>query len=49
MALKMLILIFGLITLSEEDTALKMEAVCSSRTLVSVYKSIQCYNPEDQH
>jgi hypothetical protein len=26
-----------------------MEAVCSSKTLVSTYKSTWCYNPEDQH
>jgi hypothetical protein len=29
--------------------AIKMEAVCSSEMLVSTYKSIQHYNPEDQH
>jgi hypothetical protein len=28
---------------------LKMEAVCSSRTLISTYKSIWCYYPEYQH
>jgi hypothetical protein len=28
---------------------LKMEAVCSSETLVSICKFTQCYNPEDQH
>jgi hypothetical protein len=30
-------------------SALKMEAICSSETLVSTYKSTQYYNPEDQH
>jgi hypothetical protein len=30
-------------------TALKVEAVCSSKTLVSTYKSTKHYNPEDQH
>jgi hypothetical protein len=27
----------------------KMEAVCSSKTLISTYKSTRRYNPEDQH
>jgi hypothetical protein len=29
--------------------ALKMEAVCTSETLISSYKSTRRYNPEDQH
>jgi hypothetical protein len=29
-------------------SALKMEVVCSSETLVSTYKSTRRYNPEDQ-
>jgi hypothetical protein len=29
--------------------ALKMEAVCSSETLLSTYKSTRRYNPKDQH
>jgi hypothetical protein len=28
---------------------LKMEALCSSETLVSTYKSTRSYNPEQQH
>jgi hypothetical protein len=31
------------------SSALKMEAVCSSETLVSTYKSTRRYYPEDQH
>jgi hypothetical protein len=34
---------------SEEHTFLKMEVVCSSKTLVSNYKSTRCYYPEVQH
>jgi hypothetical protein len=30
-------------------SALKMEAVCSSETLVSTYESTRCCNTEDQH
>jgi hypothetical protein len=29
--------------------AMNTEAVCSSKMLVSTYKSTQCWNPEDQH
>jgi hypothetical protein len=32
-----------------ETSVLKMEAVCSSETLISTYKSTQRLNPEDQH
>jgi hypothetical protein len=31
------------------SSALKIDAVCSSETLVSVYKFTRCYNPEEQH
>jgi hypothetical protein len=31
------------------SSALKMEAVCPSETLVSIYKSTWRYNPEDKH
>jgi hypothetical protein len=30
-------------------SALKMEAVCSSKTLVCIYKSSRLYNPKHQH
>jgi hypothetical protein len=30
-------------------SAMKMEAVCSSETLISTYKSTRLYGPEDQH
>jgi hypothetical protein len=33
----------------ESTSAPKMETECSSETLVSTYKSTQCYCPEDQH
>jgi hypothetical protein len=36
------------LTASIIRTALKMEAVCFSETLVSTYKSTQRYNPVDQ-
>jgi hypothetical protein len=32
-----------------EISALKMEAACSSETLVSTYKTTRRYNPEDQY
>jgi hypothetical protein len=31
------------------SSALKMEAVYWSEMFVSVFKSTQCYNPQDQH
>jgi hypothetical protein len=31
------------------NSSLKMEAVYSSETLISTYKSTRRYNPEDQH
>jgi hypothetical protein len=34
--------------LNNNIRALKMEAVCSSETLLSTYKSTQRYNTEDQ-
>jgi hypothetical protein len=36
-------------TLMSLPSTLKMETVCFSTTLVSTYKSIRHYNPEDQH
>jgi hypothetical protein len=41
----MAMLVFWIVRCS----VLKMEAVCSSETLVSTYKSTRRYNPEDQH
>jgi ABC-type nickel/cobalt efflux system permease component RcnA len=38
----------GLLGVVMLSLGLKMEAVCSSETLVSTYKSMQHYNPEDQ-
>jgi hypothetical protein len=32
-----------------QSSALKMEAVWSSETLLSIYKSTRHYDPEDQH
>jgi hypothetical protein len=40
-------LVFWVVTLC--GLQLKMEAVCSSETLVSTFKSTWHYNPEDQH
>jgi hypothetical protein len=37
----------GTYCLRAED--LKMEAVCSSETFVSIYKVTKYYNPKDQH
>jgi hypothetical protein len=33
----------------EEHTALKIDSVCSSETLVPTYKFMWYHNPEDQH
>jgi hypothetical protein len=41
--MKMLMLVFWVVA------ALKVEAVCSSETLVSIYKSTWYYYPEDHH
>jgi hypothetical protein len=55
---KMLMLVFSVVTLCgligryqnfRGSSALKMEALCSSETLASTYKSTWCCNPEDQH
>jgi hypothetical protein len=35
--------------LKSPSSVMKMKAICSSKTLVSTYKSAQRYNPEDQH
>jgi hypothetical protein len=53
-AVKSLMLIFWIVTpcglLADTNiSALKMEAVCSSETLVSIYKSTRCYYPKYQH
>lgn len=47
---------FEVFTVAEEDTvsifrvqALKFEAVCSSKTLVLTYQTIQCQNAEDRN
>jgi hypothetical protein len=44
------LLVYGMheIEVSSPTSALKMEAVCSSKILVSVYKRIWRYNPEKQ-
>jgi hypothetical protein len=44
--MKMPMLLFSVVTPIE---FLKMEAVCSSVTLVPIYKPTRRYNPEDQH
>jgi hypothetical protein len=48
-----LILVFWLVLpcgcVGRYHEALKMEAICSSKMLVSTYESTQCYNPEEQH
>jgi hypothetical protein len=31
------------------SSGIKMEAACSSKTLISTYKSTQHHNPENQH
>jgi hypothetical protein len=52
MAVKMLMLVFWVVTLCGlvgRASALKMETVCFSETLVSTYKSTWHYNPEDKH
>jgi hypothetical protein len=33
----------------QTSSVLKMEAICSSETSVSTYKSTSCHNPEDQN
>jgi hypothetical protein len=42
---KMLILVFWVVT---PCSTLKMKAICSSETLVTTCKKIQCHNPENQ-
>jgi hypothetical protein len=46
-ALTILMLVFYIVT--SYGLALKMEAVCSSETLISTYIFTRCHNPEDQH
>jgi hypothetical protein len=45
--LTILMLVFYIVT--SYGLVLKMEAVCSSETLISTYIFTRCYNPEDQH
>jgi hypothetical protein len=41
--------IFNFCWCCHPSSALKMEAVCSSETMISTYKSTRRHNPEEQH